>query len=127
MTRDGTGVRPDGGAGQGALDLGAPDQPGTARDRLAARWLDLTRRVLPGMAASGGWPIRNDHCFMRVCLDHALGQPWHQAVRRPALRHLTPDQLRAAVAVAEGIAAHPGTLPGLNAASLAWRRTARRP
>ncbi len=95
------------------------------RDQLAARWLDLTRRVLPGMAQAEGWPIRLDHCFMRVCLDHAIGQPWHQRVRRPAIRHLDDDELRRAVAVAERVAADPAVLPGLNAQSLAWRRAGR--
>lgn len=90
-----------------------------------ARWLDLTRRVLPGMARAEGWPIRLDHCFMRVCLDHAIGQPWHQRVRRPAIRHLDDDGLRRAVAVAERVAADPAALPDLNAQSLAWRRAGR--
>ncbi len=92
------------------------------REQLAACWLDLTRCVLPSMA---GWPIRLDHCFMRVCLDHALGQPWHQRVRRPAIRHLSDDELRQAIAIAERIAADPALLPGLNARSLAWRRASR--
>ena len=90
-----------------------------------AHWLHLTRTVLPGMAAAQRWPIRFDHCFMRVCLDNALGRPWPEAVRRPAIRHAGLDQLRAAVAVAERIQATPDALPALNHASLAWRRTAR--
>ena len=93
-----------------------------AREQLVARWLDLTRRVLPDLAQGARWPIRFDHCFMRVCLDHAVGQPWHERVRRPAIHNLTDDQLLAAVAVAERIAADPDTLPALNAQSLAWRR-----
>jgi hypothetical protein len=97
----------------------------TEREQLAARWLELTRTILPGMAPAQRWPIRFDHCFMRVCLDHALGRPWHDAVRRPAIRHLEPDQLRAAIAVAEGIVAEPARLRPLNDASLAWRRAAR--
>ena len=97
----------------------------TERERLVAQWLDLTRTTLPGMAAAHRWPIRFDHCFMRVCLDNALGRPWHEAVRRPAIRHLELAQLRAAIAIAEGIAADPATLPPLNAASLAWRRASR--
>ena len=100
-------------------------EAGAERRHLALRWLELTRRVLPGMAAAEGWPIRWDHCFMRVCLDNALGRPWHEAVRRPAIRWLELHQLRAAVEVAEGIAADPRTLPGLNDASLAWRQAAR--
>lgn len=100
-------------------------EPGAERERLARRWLELTRRVLPGMAAAEGWPICRDHCFMRVCLDNALGRPWHEAVRRPAIRWLEVQQLRAAVAVAEAVAADPRGLPALNDASLAWRRAAR--
>ncbi len=105
--------------------LGAAGEAGAERERLAMRWLELTRRVLPGMAAAQGWPICRDHCFMRVCLDNALGRPWHEAVRRQAIRWLELHQFRAAVAVAEGIEADPRTLPALNDASLAWRRAAR--
>ena len=91
------------------------------REALVDHWLALTRRVLPGMAVAEGWPIRLDHCFMRVCLDAAIGRPWHEAVRRPAIRHLTEAQLAAAVAVAERIRAEPGLLPGLNRQSLLGR------
>ncbi|MBL6077604.1 hypothetical protein JMJ56_06270 [Belnapia sp. T18] len=91
------------------------------RTALEARWLALTREVLPGMAAAEGWPIRLDHCFMRVCLDAAIGRPWSEAVRRPAIRHLTEPQLAAAVAIAERIQAEPALLPGLNRQSLRYR------
>ena len=105
----------------------APDRSAAA---LLARWLDLTRRVLPGMAAAEGWPIRLDHCFMRVCLDAAFGRPWHEAIRRPAVRHMSDAELARAVAVAERVAAVPGSLPALNAESLRMRgkgERARRP
>jgi hypothetical protein len=88
-----------------------------------SRWLDLTRQVLPGMAADCGWPIRHDHCFMRVCLDAAVGAPWHRHVRRPAIRHLTEAQLLAAVTVAETLRREPGRLAALNEQSIRWRRT----
>jgi hypothetical protein len=91
------------------------------REEMAARWLALTREILPGMAAAGRWPIRLDHCFMRVCLDAAIGRPWHEAVRRPAIRHLTGAQLAAAIAVAERIRADPASLPALNRQSLRMR------
>lgn len=90
-------------------------------DRLVARWLTLTREVLPGMAAAHGWPIRLDHCFMRVCLDHAIGRRWDTVVARPAIRHLDPAQFSRAVACAEAIIADPTLLPALNNASLAMR------
>ena len=106
------------------LDAPAPD-PFTG-GALLVRWFDLTRRVLPGMAAAEGWPIRLDHCFMRVCLDAAFGRPWHEAVRRPAVRHMTEAELARAVAVAERIVANPALLFELNAESLRLRGKAGR-
>ena len=100
-------------------DHGTTDDP--ARAALLARWLDLTRRVLPDMAAAERWPIRLDHCFMRVCLDHAIGQRWDRVVAKPAIRNLDDEQLLRAVACAERIVADPTTLPALNDASLAMR------
>ena len=92
---------------------------------MVARWLELMRGTLPGLADAARWPIRFDHCFMRVCLDHAIGQPWHERVRRPAIRNLTDEQLRAAITVADRIVADPSALPRLNAQSLAWRKASR--
>lgn len=110
------------------------DEPADDQHRLAspsshaallARWLLLTRETLPGMAHAQGWPIRLDHCFMRVCLDAALGARWDTIVPRPAIRHLSEAQLGRAVAQAEAIAAQPHLLPQLNQASLRLRRQAR--
>ena len=78
------------------------------------------------MAAAEGWPIRLDHCFMRVCLDAAFGRPWHEAVRRPAVRHMTEAELARAVSVAKRVAATPALLFELNAASLRLRGKAGR-
>ena len=88
---------------------------------LVARWLDLTRRQLPAAAGQHGWPIRLDHCFMRVCLDAAYGRPWHEVVERPAIRNASDADLARAVEIAEGVLARPETLPGLNDASLRMR------
>ncbi len=73
------------------------------------------------MAAAQRWPIRLDHCFMRVCLDHAMGRRWDEVVARPAVRHLSGAELERAVAVAEAIRDDPARLPALNTASLRWR------
>jgi hypothetical protein len=88
---------------------------------LVARWLDLTRRQLPAAAAAHGWPIRLDHCFMRVCLDAAYGRPWHEVLPRPAIRHAAAADLARAIGVAEGVLARPETLAALNLASLRMR------
>lgn len=105
----------------GDRDDDAPTLFPDTRAEAVARWLHLTRVALPAMAATRRWPIRLDHCFMRVCLDLAVGAPWHERVRRPAVRHLDEAQLRAAIAVAERIVADPGSLPALNRESLAMR------
>lgn len=97
---------------------------GQERAALVARWLQLMREVLPGMAAHHRWPVRLDHCFMRICLDAVVGGPWHEVIDRPAIRHATPGQLAAAIAVAERMVADPDLLPVLNSASLAGRRRA---
>ncbi len=98
---------------------------GPERDALVARWLELTRRTLPEMAAAQRWPIRLDHCFMRVCLDEAMGGPWTAVLRRPAIHSMTEGQLLAAISVAEAIVARPALLAGLNARSLERRRALR--
>ena len=91
-----------------------------------ARWLDLTRRQLPEAALRHRWPIRLDHCFMRVCLDAACGRPWHEVIARPAIRHAPDAVLASAVDVAEHILSHPEALAGLNAESLRRRGKQRR-
>ncbi len=91
------------------------------RRSLVARWLELTRVTLPGLALRHGWPIGIDHCFMRVCLDVSLGRPWREAVRAPAVRHLTDAQLLAAIAVAERVLLEPALLPAFNRHSLRLR------
>ncbi|MEM1042804.1 MAG: hypothetical protein AAGI91_09255 [Bacteroidota bacterium] len=93
-------------------------------DALRARYLHLTREVLPAQAAEAGdWPVRYDHCFMRIVLDHVFGGRWYDHVEaRPACRHLTGEQLRRAVDLAEEIAAEGAPLlRTMNQRSLAWR------
>jgi hypothetical protein len=92
------------------------------RTALVARWGQLVRETLPSVAAHYRWPIVNDHCFMRVCLDTALGGPWHKIIKRPAIRHLSDDQLAAAVAVAESLLQTPELLEALNRQSIVWRK-----
>ena len=99
-------------------------EPDAERTILLERWLELTRRVLPAMAPAQGWPIREDHCFMRVCLDAVAGAPWREVIRAPATRHMSVAQLAAAVRVAQDIADRPDTLAALNARSLRQRRAA---
>lgn len=95
------------------------------RSDLERRWLELTRVVLPAMAVHERWPIRYDHCFMRVCLDAAFGGVWHRAITRPAIRSMSDAEIGRAVGWAERIVAEPALLRALNRQSLEWRRVAR--
>ncbi len=93
------------------------------RADLEARWLTLTREMLPALAAPRSWPVRADHCFQRILLDNACGGRWYDHVAgRPAYRAI--DEARLAESVRLGEAARDGTadLHALNARSLAWRR-----
>lgn len=102
------------------------DRPPRPADRnraaLEARWLDLTRRVLPSLAAERGWPVRADHCFQRILLDNAFGGTWYDFVaRRPAYAHADAAALARAVALGEAAAAGTADVAALNRRSLGWR------
>ncbi len=92
------------------------------RETSIARWKELTERTLPALAREGHWPLRFDHCFKRVCLDHAFRDVWYKHVPRPAERHIGREPLNRAICCAEKIAAGGiATLRQRNAQSLAWR------
>lgn len=96
------------------------------RQALETRWLQLTRERLPGLARERGWPVRLDHCFQRILLDHAVGGRWYDRVAgRPAYRHLDDASLAAAIALGEAVAAGDADLHALNAQSLRWRTKSR--
>lgn len=90
-----------------------------------ARYMDLTGRVMPAMATQAGWPVRFDHCFRRIVLDHICGGVWYDHIARPAVRNLTPDQATRAADLAEAIVAGDADLAALNRQSLVWRDKAR--
>ena len=93
------------------------------RAALEARWLDLTRRIMPALASERGWPVRADHCFQRILLDRACGGVWYDHIsQRPAYAHASDDVLRAAVETGEAAVAGSANLAALNARSLEWRR-----
>ena len=94
----------------------------TTRAALEARWLDLTRRALPGVARGRGWPVHLDHCFQRILLDAACGGCWYDTIpKRPAYRHAPDAILRRAVDLGEGALSGDVDLARLNRQSLGWR------
>lgn len=99
-------------------------------DALRAAYLRLVRVDLPTAARGGGWPVRLDHCFMRLVLDGLFGQPWPTVLTRrtPAYRQLTAGQLRRAIGLARALlAGGPPLARRMNAASLRSRAEAAAP
>lgn len=97
---------------------------------LRERYLNLVRRDLPAAAAASRepWPIRLDHCFMRVVLDNLLGGCWYEVLdrRKPAYRQLSAEQLQAAIELGESmLAGGAERTNALNARSLTLRSHAR--
>ncbi|MEL6310975.1 MAG: hypothetical protein AAFR76_10520 [Planctomycetota bacterium] len=100
----------------------APD-----RYDLQERYLDLVRLALPHRARSdpgGGWPISEDHCFMRVVLDNLFSGCWYDHLDRRLVgyKQLSDEQLVRAIELAESMLREgPELAASLNERSLAWR------
>ena len=94
---------------------------------LRVEYLRLVRVALPAAAATADppWPIRLDHCFMRVVLDALFGRPWRDVLddRTPAYRQLSAAQLSAAIDLARSMLSDPtgGRVRALNDVSLRGR------
>ena len=95
------------------------------RAALLTRYRELVLDQLPRRARAERWVVTADHCFGRIVLDHAVGGRWYDVLdrrRSPAFAQLDDAQLRAAVDVAERIAAEGDPLlRELDAQSLRWR------
>jgi len=99
-----------------------PNNPDPDRRAREQRWLTLTRETLPALAAGRAWPVRADHCFQRILLDHACGGCWYDHIAaRPAYAHASDAILAAATALGEAVADGTADLSDLNDRSLRWR------
>lgn len=86
----------------------------TARTKLEARWRELTDRTLPH-AATDAWPVRLNHCFQRILLDHATGGVWYDSIAgRPAYAHAPSQMLEDAIATGEAVLSGDADLRALN-------------
>lgn len=101
---------------------------GDDRYDLQERYLALTRQELPAAARRHGWVIRDDHCFMRVILDHLFQGCWYDYLDRRlrAYKQLNAEQLAEAVRLGDAMLAGGGeVVEQMNRASLVWRGKAR--
>jgi hypothetical protein len=105
---------------------GEEDVPISEPDRyeLQHAYLELCRVRLPAQARRQGWSLRDDHCFMRIILDHLFGDCWyhHLDQRLTAYKQLNVNQLTQAVGLAEQLLRQgQPLLAKMNASSLRWR------
>ena len=86
-------------------------------------YMHLTKNVLPSLAKDGlqTWPVVEDHCFQRIVLDTICGGVWYEFIDRPAHKHLTIEQVSAAVQLCEAIIDGHSNIQELNQQSLIWR------
>ncbi len=91
------------------------------RELLIDRWFELTKVILPGLARDRRFPVRFDHCFQRILLDHACGGPWRKTIAAPAYRNADGPTLRRAVAIGEALMRGEADCDALNTQSLVWR------
>lgn len=86
------------------------------------RFKQITEHLLPERARERRWPLRLDHCFKRVCLDHAFQDVWYRHLKKPAERHISGTPLTRALHCAEALLHDDGTLlTARNRESLRWR------
>ncbi len=95
---------------------------------LRKQWTYLYHQYLPELAKAKDsnqprWPVHLDHCFARIVLDNAVGmdKPWTEAIKSPAVRNMTVQQLQAAIALAQQIAQGQANLVDLDERSLQLR------
>lgn len=80
-------------------------------ESLRDEWKTLYSQTLPALAkakdaAQPKWPVNLDHCFARIILDNTVGQgtqQWDKVISKPAVRHMTAEQIADAIELGEKI------------------------
>lgn len=102
--------------------MGQESLGGDDLTELRAAYTQKIHRELPA-TATPEWPICRDHCFARVVLDNLFQEQWDSHVSgRPAFEQLSPDELRAAIELADRMLEKgKPAVEELNNNSLRWR------
>lgn len=92
-------------------------------DTLKDRLRQLANTDFPAAARSGDYPVRFNHCFLRIVYDNLFGGKWQEALSngKPAIHQLTEEQLTAAIELGERLIDDPAHCRLLNERSLRWR------
>lgn len=77
----------------------------------------------PAAARSGDYPIRFNHCFLRVVYDNLFGTKWQTVLSpgQPAIHQLTGEQLEEALRIGRRVIDDPEVCRALNQRSLVFR------
>ena len=106
-----------------------PNAPEASPEVLAlrARLLALANDEFPAAAKTGGYPVRFNHCFLRIVYDNLFGAQWQTVLPKgkAAYKQLNAGQLADAIELGERVIADPETCRVLNDRSLAWRGKSR--
>ena len=80
-----------------------PQPPSSSRGQLEARYKDLFNVALPDKAMEKQWPISQNHCLMRIALDHYCGRCWYDRwdQRKGAMASMSTAELQGVIQVAE--------------------------
>jgi O-6-methylguanine DNA methyltransferase len=97
--------------------------------KLVEEWKTLYSKTLPALArakdpAQPRWPVTLDHCFARIILDNTIGQgskQWDKVIQKPAVKHMSDQQLRNAIELGQKIRAGSMDLCELDQISLMCR------
>lgn len=96
---------------------------------LQKTWKELYSESLPSLARTRDpvqphWPVMLDHCFARIILDNTVGEGrerWDIRLERPAVQHMSREQLKNAIELAERIKSGQEDLVALDLQSLEVR------
>ncbi len=98
----------------------------TSLNELREDYKRLTNYILPDMAEAHTWPVRFNHCFQRILLDHIFGGCWYHFLDKknslPAYKQLNEIQLRKILDTGQLILSDPSLLVTLNKESLGYRK-----
>ena len=84
----------------------------------------LANEALPKLAKERGWPITENHCFLRIAYDNLFGKCWYEVLnkKKAVLKQLDLDQMDKVIEILRSI---PDNLEDLNKKSLSFRKTYR--
>ena len=63
----------------------------------------------------------DNHCYLRIALDNAIGNKWDTVVKQPAYKNLTKENLESVRSLLKLYGANKGILFEHNQNSLKWR------